>query len=469
LVLRTFQNARTSPTASATYVYDADGQRQTSVVTSGSVTTATKWDYDGIALQGLAATSSTGATYSIDYAYDNDGRIYAGIYRSSAATTPVLFQMLTTDRADVRELQDSAGNAFGMYAYDAYGRPVSVASTGTALVTSATAAAITSLQPLRYASYVWDSESALYYCSQRYYDPATCQFISTDPVRADGEESPYQYCGGDPVQLVDEDGCEPHGYGMCDGYGASGYNYGYNKKKHTSVPQAIKYVSALQHHKKWAVRKYNHWRKTDKYAKKADAQVRADQTAAARSKAAENFAAARELLDEAQRWQNIANGAAAVIGGCAVVGVAALAAYAIPLALAGGGAGAEALAPEVEQAAESLGEGAEAIQSASDVLDSAEIVTNDHHIVAQAAKAAEPARAVLNRFGISVQDAINRVDITANTKVANVLGSNVHSVLHTGVYYQSINDSLAQCGSSADVVAVLDAARASLLAGTYPR
>lgn len=44
------------------------------------------------------------------------------------------------------------------------------------------------------------------YLSARYYDPATCQFITKDPAKADGEESAYQYCGGDPVGKVDPSG-----------------------------------------------------------------------------------------------------------------------------------------------------------------------------------------------------------------------------------------------------------------------
>ena len=63
---------------------------------------------------------------------------------------------------------------------------------------------------LRYASYVWDAESALYYCSARYYDPATRQWTTGDPAKADGEESPYQYCGGEPVGEVDPTGLANH-------------------------------------------------------------------------------------------------------------------------------------------------------------------------------------------------------------------------------------------------------------------
>ncbi|MDP2181296.1 MAG: RHS repeat-associated core domain-containing protein [Actinomycetota bacterium] len=63
-----------------------------------------------------------------------------------------------------------------------------------------------SRQPLRYASYAFDEHSGLYYLSQRYYDPATMQFISKDPARADREESAYQYCAGEPVGKVDPSG-----------------------------------------------------------------------------------------------------------------------------------------------------------------------------------------------------------------------------------------------------------------------
>jgi hypothetical protein len=46
----------------------------------------------------------------------------------------------------------------------------------------------------------------LYYLSARHYDPATMQFLTKDPARADGEESAYQHCGGDPVGKVDPSG-----------------------------------------------------------------------------------------------------------------------------------------------------------------------------------------------------------------------------------------------------------------------
>ncbi len=118
--------------------------------------------------------------------------------------------MITNGRGDVVELLDANGNAFAAYHYDAWGLPQGsgngITTTSTNLITSTLASQIASRQVLRYADYVYDSESALYYCSARYYDPATRQWTTADSAKADGEESAYQYCGGDPVDHTDPTG-----------------------------------------------------------------------------------------------------------------------------------------------------------------------------------------------------------------------------------------------------------------------
>ena len=96
--------------------------------------------------------------------------------------------------------------AFARYDYDAYGNITSEQTFATSLLSFSQAQAISAAQPLRYAGYVWDAETKLYYCSARYYDPGTASFISRDPAKADGEKSPYMYCAGEPVGSVDLDG-----------------------------------------------------------------------------------------------------------------------------------------------------------------------------------------------------------------------------------------------------------------------
>ena len=209
--MASYANSDTS--TSATYSYDASGQRTKSVVTVGSTTTTTTFAYDGLALLKLSATQGS-TTWRIDYLYDEQGVPYGGVYRSpSSSTSPTYFTLVTTDRGDVVELCDADGNAFAAYRYDAWGLPQGSGSyaTGiwtqsTALVTSTLAGQIATRQILRYAGYAYDSESNLYYCSARYYDPATRQWTTGDPGKADGEESAYQYCGGEPIASVDASG-----------------------------------------------------------------------------------------------------------------------------------------------------------------------------------------------------------------------------------------------------------------------
>ncbi len=111
------------------------------------------------------------------------------------------------------ELLDADGDPFAAYRYDEWGNPTGAGSHATGIWTASTslistqlAGEIASRQILRYASYAWDAESGLYYCSARYYDPVTRQFTTKDEVKADGEESACQYCGGDPVGLIDSTG-----------------------------------------------------------------------------------------------------------------------------------------------------------------------------------------------------------------------------------------------------------------------
>jgi len=212
--LATYANADTA--TSAVYTYDGSGQRTKSEVTVAGTTTTTLFAYEGLTLMSLSATQ--GATsWRVDYLCDEEGTPFGGVYRSPAtSTTPKYFTLVTNDRGDALELCDADGAAFAAYRYDAWGLPQGAGSyaTGvwtqsTSLVTSTLAGQIASRQVLRYAGYAWDAESALYYCSARSYDPATRQWTSGDPAKADGEESAYQYCGGDPVGMVDIAGDYP--------------------------------------------------------------------------------------------------------------------------------------------------------------------------------------------------------------------------------------------------------------------
>ena len=322
---------KATPASTTTYTYDADGQRTRSLISSGGVTTATNWDYSGVALQGLAATSSAGASYTIDYTYDQDGMVYAGIYRDSAATSAVAFQMRTTDRGDVRELDDASGATFGLYNYDAFGRPTGSVVASTSMISSSVASAIMSRQALRYASYVWDTETGLYYCSQRYYDPETMQFISKDPARADGEQSAYQYCGGNPVSQTDPSGLSA----IWSENGGTSMDAAINAYRYSRNPKSRAYFlkRARAEAKREAV--------AQKRRDAARARARAEARAEAMSQIARSEAEAQSYAEEAGWWATAAQAATNVAAVCfSVAAICGAVIVAPTIASAAAGAGA---------------------------------------------------------------------------------------------------------------------------------
>jgi RHS repeat-associated protein len=218
--LSSYTNSDPNNTVSASYLYDETGLRTHSAVTkNGGTQISTDYAYAGDgSLLTLSATQSS-ATWSVDYLYDEDGVPYAGVYRSSTASAPVPFAVVTNQRGDVLELLDASGKAFAAYRYDAWGVPTGAGNYDTGIWTQETrdsnnnivvsanvAKEIAKRQVLRFAGYVYDGDSGLYYCSARYYDPATRQWITGDSAKADGEASAYQYCEGDPVENVDPTG-----------------------------------------------------------------------------------------------------------------------------------------------------------------------------------------------------------------------------------------------------------------------
>jgi RHS repeat-associated protein len=215
--MKSYSNSATG--VSATYTYDAAGQRTQSAVTVGGVTTTTTWVYDGLALMSQQVVQGS-SSWRVDYLYNENGLPIGGVYRSPAtSTSPVFFATITNSHGDVCELLDENGNAFAAYHYDAWGLPqgagnyaTGIWTASTSIISSTLAGQIASDQVLRYASYVYDPESGLYYCSARYYDPVTRQWTTADSAKANGEESPYQYCGDRPIGNVDDSGLYAHAF-----------------------------------------------------------------------------------------------------------------------------------------------------------------------------------------------------------------------------------------------------------------
>jgi RHS repeat-associated protein len=88
-------------------------------------------------------------------------------------------------------LLNSSGAVAGTWVYDIYGK-----------VAAATGSVST---PLRYGGGYTDAETGLIYLQARYYDPATGQFVTVDPIVA-STLSAYAYLDGDPLNAIDPTG-----------------------------------------------------------------------------------------------------------------------------------------------------------------------------------------------------------------------------------------------------------------------
>ena len=108
-------------------------------------------------------------------------------------------------------LLDSTGAVVVKYRYDAWGNCKVLDANGTE-ITDATHIGI--LNPFRYRSYYFDTETGLYFLKTRYYDPEIGRFMTIDDLSYLDPDSInglnlYAYCLNNPVMMIDESGCAP--------------------------------------------------------------------------------------------------------------------------------------------------------------------------------------------------------------------------------------------------------------------
>lgn len=170
----------TSPAGTRTsYVYDGDGLRQSK--TTGGVTTHFTWDQASTSLPQLLSDDTN------YYVYGVDDQPLEQINASTGTVTWIHQDQIGSTRL----LTDSTGSTVGTYTYDAYG--TQTAHTGTATT------------PLGYNGQYTDTETGFSYLRARYYDPATAQFTTLDPLLA-ATGAPYGYAADSPLNGSDPSG-----------------------------------------------------------------------------------------------------------------------------------------------------------------------------------------------------------------------------------------------------------------------
>lgn len=106
----------------------------------------------------------------------------------------------TDIQCNVIAILDSDGDVVVEYKYDAWGNQFATGNS-----------TLASINPFRYRSYYFDTETGLYYLQTRYYDPETGRFLNIDSLDyADPETinglNLYAYCGNNPVMNTDPEG-----------------------------------------------------------------------------------------------------------------------------------------------------------------------------------------------------------------------------------------------------------------------
>ena len=105
--------------------------------------------------------------------------------------------------SDIIGIVDDSGNLIVSYAYDVWGKVLSVTGLNVELG---------ELNPFRYRSYYYDTETEFYYLQSRYYDPEVCRFINSDDVNfigatgTVGSYNAFAYCENEPVNGMDSSG-----------------------------------------------------------------------------------------------------------------------------------------------------------------------------------------------------------------------------------------------------------------------
>ena len=175
-----------------TYTYGADGLR---------ISKSSGYEFfysDGRLVRQLWADGEV-----LDFLYDESGTPYAMQYYDT------MYYYVKNLQGDVVAIADANGTIVVNYAYDAWGNILSITD-GSGNDISNNTWHIGNLNPIRYRSYYYDTETGFYYLQSRYYDPAIRRFINADGyVNANGDIlgfNMYAYCGNNPVMYSDPTG-----------------------------------------------------------------------------------------------------------------------------------------------------------------------------------------------------------------------------------------------------------------------
>ncbi len=153
---------------------------------------------------------------NIIFTYDSDGKLIKqsnglGFFYDTTGIAGLVkdgeyFFYRKDAQGNVIAIINGDGGLIARYEYDAWGNNVVTDKDGNPVTSG-----IGVLNPFRYRSYYYDTETELYYLQTRYYDPELGRFISQDSIEYAAPETInglnlYAYCANNPVMYVDPTG-----------------------------------------------------------------------------------------------------------------------------------------------------------------------------------------------------------------------------------------------------------------------
>ena len=156
------------------------------------------------------AKENENGTVRYVFIYDADGNPHElHYYNGYDDTTPTKYFYVLNLQGDVIQLRDTSNAIVANYTYDAWGRLLSVKNASGSTISDASH--IANVNPIRYRGYFYDTETKLYYCNNRYYDPQIKRFINADVLLSTGTGflgyNMFAYCNNNPVMYCDPSGC----------------------------------------------------------------------------------------------------------------------------------------------------------------------------------------------------------------------------------------------------------------------
>ena len=202
-----------------TYKYNNDGIR----IRKQTSTEIHEYILDGTYIVNEIVTDICNCPkYTNEYLYDLDGTV-CGIKHNDTA-----YYFYKNLQGDVIAITDDTGVTVARYTYDAWGKCTITSDT--------TSIGIATINPFRYRSYYYDTETELYYLQSRYYNPEVGRFINADDaemLNGNGilSQNLYAYAQNNPINNTD-----------LTGYFSINSILGYLKKFMGFVEKAINFV-----------------------------------------------------------------------------------------------------------------------------------------------------------------------------------------------------------------------------------